>query len=66
MADGGNRVELRNPDGGVIHAAEADVETLLAAGWERVSGTARRRADTGSNPTITDGGRPSRRSGDAH
>jgi hypothetical protein len=48
-----NRVALHNPaaDSGVIEVPEDAVDRFLAAGWERVSG-GRRRADTGSNPTI--------------
>jgi hypothetical protein len=49
-----NRVPLHNPaaDSGVIEVPEDSVDRFLAAGWERVGSGGRRRADTGSNPTI--------------
>lgn len=49
------RVQLHNPaaDSGVIEVEEEQVQTLLDAGWERLSGTGRRRrsenTDTGQN-----------------
>ena len=64
-----NRVQLHNPaaDSGVIEVPDTEVDRFLAAGWERVTSGGRRRADTGSTPTITDGGRASRRpTGDTH
>lgn len=69
-----NRVQLHNPaaDSGVIDVPEAEVDRFLTAGWQRVgsggaSAAGRRRADTGSTPTIPSGeGRAPRRPTDTH
>jgi hypothetical protein len=52
MVDDIARVSLHNPaaDSGVIQVPESEVDTFLAAGWERVGQRSRRRADTGSTP----------------